>query len=63
MMNEGMCLLASATEVMYALGRKTGARSTADRDYVYARKRYKKGDFQVIDSKAYFFRIWTLYVR
>lgn len=60
---EGMCFLASVTEVMFAQGQNPGERSTADRDYVYARKRYKKGDFQVIDSKNYFSEIRTPYVR
>ncbi|QGR32381.1 hypothetical protein FOC16_05510 [Salmonella enterica] len=61
--SEGMCVLASVTEVMFAQGQNPWERSKADRDYVYARKRYKKGDFQVIDSMNYFFEIWTLYVR
>lgn len=45
----GMCFLASVTEVMFAQGQNPGSTSKADRDYVYARKRYKKGDFQVTD--------------
>lgn len=62
----GNVFLASVTEVKFAQGakpKKPGSRSRADRDYVYACKRYKKGDFQLFDFMGYFLKIWTPYVR
>lgn len=59
----GRCLLASVTRVMFAQGQNLGERSTADRDYVYARKDIRKATSKYIDFKGYFLKIWTLCVR
>lgn len=58
--------LASEKLVMFAQGQTRnyqGKRSTADRDYVYARKDIRRATSKYLDSKGYFFKIWTLYVR
>lgn len=58
--------LASEKMVMFAQGqnpKSQGKRSTADRDYVYARKDIRRAISKYFDLKGYFFKIWTLYVR
>jgi len=41
----GNVFLVSEAEARLVQGQNLGKRSTADRDYVHARKRYKKGKF------------------
>ena len=62
----GAMSLASEKRVMFAQDQNPenqGKRSTAVRDYVYARKDIRRAISKCIDFKGYFFEIWTLYVR